>query len=248
MRLCSIAAILVLATGIAAYGNLYTASGTNDDGGAYLEASADFSLSGNTLTVTLTNTSTDDILRPSDVLTAVFFSTGTAPLTQQTAYISPGSTFYNDVIGPGNPVNAATYNNNVGGEWVYWSGLSGAPHGATMGISSVGLAFDGQPNFNGPDLEPPTSVDGLQYGIASAGDDPLTGNTGVMTSPLINNEVVFTLTVPEGFSLTDISNVSFQYGTDLSEPNIIPAPGAVLLGLLGFSAIALIGWVKRRLA
>jgi hypothetical protein len=96
------------------------------------------------------------------------------------------------------------------------------------------------------------SPDGLQYGITSAGDDSTTGNTPVMTSPLIDNSVVFTLGLPTGFTLGGVTNVSFQYGTDLSEPNVpgiaaepvlAPEPSTFLLlgigiGLLGLGIAA----------
>jgi hypothetical protein len=55
---------------------------------------------------------------------------------------------------------------------------------------------------------------------------------------LIKNSVVFTLGgVGSNFDLSRIGNVSFQYGTDLSEPNIrVPAPSTAALMGLGAAA------------
>src|SRR5262249_54506972 len=124
-----------------------------------LAASADFSLSGNTLTITLTNTSTSDVLVPTDVLTGLLFNTPTA-LTPVSALLPAGSTVFFGPNGGG----------NVGGEWAY------AFQGGT---SSSGLGIFGNANFNGSNLQGPTAVDGLQYGITSAGDNLATGNQAV---------------------------------------------------------------------
>jgi len=108
----------------------------------------------------------------------------------------------------------------VGGEWAYEDGLAG-PHGAAQGISSSGLGLFGpEDRFPGDDLQAPDSVDGVQYGILSAGDLTGTGNGGITGSGgLVKNSVTFVLS---GFigDLSSITNVSFQYGTSLREPNI----------------------------
>jgi len=193
-----------------------------------LAASAVFDISGTNLLVTLTNTSPFDVLVPTDVLTAVFFDITDDPaLTSVSATLASGSTVWFGSNGGG----------NVGGEWAYAHGLSGAPNGATQGISSTGLGLFGGPTFPGADLQRPLAVDGLQYGITSAGDDPTTGNTAVTgTYALIHNSVVFVLGgLPGGFSLDDISNVTFQYGTSPSE---VPEPSTVALLGLGLLMVA----------
>jgi PEP-CTERM motif len=194
-----------------------------------LNASAEFDTSGTDLIVTLTNTSLADVLVPSDVLTAVFFSLGGNPsLTRTSAILNSGSSVYYD--SDGQPAGGV-----VGGEWAYKSGLS-APGGATAGISSSGLTSTSNANdglfgppdlFPGNDLQSPTSPDGVQYGLLSAGDDTGTGNGGITGSGgLIKNSVIFTLSgLPANFDLASITNVSFQYGTDLTEPNIPGTPG-----------------------
>ncbi len=199
-----------------------------------LAATATFATSGSNLIVTLENSSQDDVLVPADVLTALFFDSGTPlTLTRSSAFLRAG-----DLVLFSGTTDAG---GGVGGEWAYKSGLSGAPLGASYGISSTGLDLFGPPDlFPGTNLFGPTSPDGLQYGLVSAGDNPSTGNTPVTGSqPLIKNGVVFTLSgLPNGYSVNSINNVSFQYGTSLDEPNI-PEPGSLML-LCGGMALSLL--------
>ncbi len=222
--LMGLVTVIFLASVGTAGATLFTASNGS------LSASADFELSGTTLTITLTNTSTADVTDPVQVLTGIFFSDSSA-LIPVSATLAPGSTVYFGSTGGG----------NVGGEWGYAYGIS-APGGANEGISSTGLGLFGGANFNGSNLQGPIALDGLQYGITSAGDNPATGNTPVTgTDALIHDSVVFTLTVPSDFLLSDIKDVSFQYGTALNDPNVrVPEPGTMLLlgsGLLGLGLL-----------
>jgi MYXO-CTERM domain-containing protein len=224
MRICGSflgGVALLCAMAGAAHGVTFTGSLGN------LEAEAEFTVSGTNLIVRLTNTSVNDCLVPADLLTAVFFDISGSPvfLTPVSALLTGGSVVHNGPNGGG----------NVGGEWDYADGVSGAPGGGAYGIGSAGLGIFGNGNFNGPDLEPPTAVNGLNYGILSTGDNPATGNSPLQNNPLIQDEVTFTLSgLPAGFDITRINNVWFQYGTDLSEPNF-PTPGT--LGLLGLAGL-----------
>jgi hypothetical protein len=101
------------------------------------------------------------------------------------------------------------------------------PGGADRGISSSGYLSTGLSgnigNFNGgaagTDLDDPDSLDGINFGIISsaAGFDP---NDGLSSEPLIRDSVTFTLSGVNGLTTSDISHVSFQYGTALDEARI----------------------------
>jgi hypothetical protein len=204
----------------------------------HLSASALFNLSGNTLTVTLTNTSTADVLVPSDVLTGVFFNT-THTLTPGVASLNGSAVFYGSTSDPSNG-------------WGYASGVSA--HGKNSAISASGAVSGlGHSNFNGTH----NSLGGLDFGILSAGDNTATGNTGVTGhGPLIKNSVQFTFTAAAGFSLRELGDsVVFQYGTTLCEPHFcapdptpfvaaVPAPASIVL--LGTGLVPALA-VRRRL-
>jgi len=237
---CTFVAVLALTSVGAASPLVFSGSQGNLAASVVFEV-VDFS----NLRITLINTSSADVAVPSEVLTAVFFNLPGDPiLTPTSALVGPGGTVLFGSAAPGGV---------VGGEWAYAMGLSGAPGGARQGVSSVGLGLFGPHDlFPGVNLAGPDSPDGLQYGITSAGDDPTLGNQAVTGHfPLIRNSVIFTLSgLPEGFSLSGISNVTFQYGTDLAEPSFsihTPEPGSVVLALIGF-ALLFGGTLRRKLS
>jgi hypothetical protein len=190
-----------------------------------LSASAIFNLTGNTLTVTLINTSSADVLVPEDVLGGLYFNT-THTLTPLSASLNGSTVFYGSL-------------SNVGDGWAYGSGVSA--QGKNSGITSMGAVNGiGFSNFSATH----TQLQGLDYGILSAGDDSSTANKGVTKhGPLIKNSVQFTLTAAPGFSLSELGpTVVFQYGTSLSEPHFtgVPEPGSVtsmIAMLLGFAGL-----------
>ena len=238
-------AAAVLAAGISGANSsplTVTATGTNSATGQALAASATFAVSGTNLIVTLTNTSVADVLAPSDVLTALYFDiSGNPTLTASSAVVAIGSSVFFGSTDPGSV---------VGGEWAYATGLSGTPDHQTRGISSSGIGgIFGSPDFPGSNLQGPAALDGLQYGITSAGDNTANGNSAVTGgNALIKNSVVFTLSgVNADFNpATLISNVAFQYGTSIAEPCIgtcspphlttVVEPGSI--GIFGAALLA----------
>ena len=227
---CPSVAVLVVAlaaTGIAsATAITYVGSSGN------LSAQAAFSLTGNTLTVTLTNTSTADVMVPTDVLTGVFFNltTGLTPVSAS----DPGSTVYYGTL------------SNVGDGWGFATGVSA--NGKNSAISATGAVNGlGHSNFSLNHQ----NLDGLAYGLLSAGDDPGTGNTGVKGhGPLIKDTAQFVLTAPQGFDLSELGNtVVFQYGTSLDETHYDghqTTPEPATLAMFGSGVIGLAGVLRRK--
>lgn len=197
------------------------------------EAKALFEQIGDDLKVTLINSSTADSVVPMDSLHAVFFS-----LADLGGVLTPISA----LLPAGTIVEYGSFptGGNVGGEWAFADGLSVGD--ATLGISSAGYGLFGGPNFNGPNLTGPDAVNGLDWGIVSAGDDINTANGGLLNGPQIKNSVVFMLDLPDTYTLTagKISGVQFQYGTDLT----IPEPTSFVLAVLGLSGAGLL--LRRR--
>jgi hypothetical protein len=234
-QVLSVAAALAVAL-LAGPGRVDAVPYTFDWSSGDLAAQATFEQVGGNLVLTLANTSTADVLVPTDVLHAVFFSLADAPvLTPVSAVLGVGSTVFYDA--DGQPAGGV-----VGGEFAYESGLTGLPGGGDQGISSAGYGKFGQANFPGPNLNGQTAVNGADYGILSAGDDTNTGNAGVTGNPAIKNAVVFTLELPDEYTLTKekIGNVYFQYGTTL---DAIPEPTGFILTGMG---MLLFGMIRRR--
>ncbi len=208
-----------------------------------LAASAQFDLTGNTLVVTLTNTSTTNVVDPAGVLTGVFFDT-THTLTPLSASLFNGSTVHYGTL------------TNVGDGWGYATGVSA--QGENSAISASGAVNGlGHSNFSAAN----NSLDGIDYGLLNAGFQENTGqNQGVTKhGPLISNAVQFLFTAGAGFSLSELGqSVVFQYGTSLSEPSfasgppvvvpnvgVVPAPpSAILLGI-GASLMGLAAYSRR---
>lgn len=199
-----------------------------------LSAEVEFSVVGDVMTVRLANTATADAMVPVDVLTGVFFAfTGGAHTFTPVMAVVPGG--HAVLFGGTDPGGV------VSGEWAYRGDLVGAPAGYAYGIGSAGYGLYGPGHVfpGGTNLQGPADPDGLQYGITSAGDNPLTGNTPVTgTNALIKSEVVFTFSGATGFDPSRIYDAFFQYGTGLNEPGFhSPTPGALaLLGLGGLVA------------
>ncbi len=221
---------------------------------------ATFGLDGNgDLTILLENTSQFDTTIPTELLTGVYFRIAgfTGELTRLGVFLTDLSDDSNDpnddpvlfaVPGPNNHVLGYEESpaGRVGGEWGYRNGMSGVPGGADQVVAAVGLEdlLGGDHIFPGDNLSGNDPPNGMAYGMVSEGNVYNSGNTAVTgDNPLINSDVLITLGgLPTGFQLSDIGAVMFNYGTDFSP---IPAPGAVVLAVMGFG---MIGWVKRRCA
>lgn len=181
------------------------------------QAQAVFDLTGTTLKITLTNLSTAAVEDPTDVLTALFFS-NTHSLTPVSANLNGSTVLFGSLV------------NNVGEGWQFLSG---------SGISAAGLGIFGP---DGNFFSPAVKVDGLAYGILGTGD--LSGaNKGVTDhGPLIQNSVQFVLTAGAGFTLAELGDVQFNYGTGELPPISSPEPSLIILLGIGLVAVSLITW------
>jgi hypothetical protein len=216
-----------------------------------LSAEATFTISGNQLTILLTNT--DDAtgagatFSPSEVLTGVFFNLGGETFTTVSATLTANASILQ--TSTCNVAATCATTTNVGGEFSYASGGANWLAGTTQGISSSGYlnANTSSGNFNGSNLDDPGAIDGLNFGLVPDGWAAGSGNPKLDSVPLIEGTVQFVLTIPEGLSEEDITNVYFTYGTSAGEGTVtgettgtletgsgstIPEPAALsLLGL-----------------
>lgn len=219
----------------------FAASGFGSSGEA-LQAAVTFQTFGvNQLQITLANTAPGDAHSLANLLTAVFFN-GATGLTPVSAVIQAGQTRWD--IGTPTILNSDL---NVGTQWAYaYAGGSGSqslgittPNNATAGISSSGFGWFGAGNFALSGV----ALDGAAYGLAPDGFRTTGGNydgfNNGNNNPVFENTVVFTLSGWTG-SLSDIANVSFQYGTGAFDVNmvVVPEPAATGLMLLGLGALA----------
>lgn len=231
-RLAFLGAIMGLITAGSANATSITFNGSGTGPGSVpVSALAIFDITGNNLTITLTNTSPSNSGKdvPGSTLTGLYWDfTGNPGLTPFSATVASGSSIMNHTCDLVSCVGVT----NVAGEFGYQAKATGLPGGADRGISSSGYLTTGLSgnvgNFNngtaGTNLDNPASLDGINFGIISsaAGFNP---NGGLSSVPLIQDSVVFVLTGVNGLSITDISHVSFQYGTQLSELNVPGTPG-----------------------
>jgi len=205
---------------------IFTGSGFNPEGGVNVAGSAAFTISGNTLTLVLKNTTAPRSTAQGNAMTGVTFD------------INPGSPLLSltstALTGGANLWTSKTASSNsalLGGSWT--SVLGASPLGE-YGVSTSG--FNGR--FNGGSIALGNSAP--NYGIVSAGTF---NGTNVSFSgsqfPFVQDSMTFTFSGIAGFTEAQISNVKLLFGTDgTGVIQTVPTPGALALaGLAGVVSV-----------
>jgi hypothetical protein len=231
-----------------------TATGSNPGTGHTESATVDFNFvsATKTLTVTLTNSSTNvytgttgsTALQPADILLGVFFTLagGVTMGSADSANLTAGSAV----------VNASA---NAADGWGFVNGNGG--QGTSQAIAASGFLNNlGMSNF---DNSVPTSLDGFDYGLVGSGYTPGSGVDGIPGKPLIQTSMTFVFHTSADLgnnAANAIGALSFQYGTALSELNLpgppipgagsVPAPPSVILLGVGAGLMGLGRWRRRR--
>jgi hypothetical protein len=248
--------ILLSCTGSSRADLVTLAGNVTTPGGTFaVDVAADFTSSGDTLTIALSNNlATPD---PHVVLTNVEWSlsaAGTHPsLTLSSLTYGSGTELWDTSSTHSTPsLITPTYN--------MW-GFSQAPNSQLgqgssaffvneYGVSAIGGGIF--PGNHGSISNPQSGLDGDDYGIVGPGTDlsqtnlnnklPIVMNTGSDPSTLI-----FTFTGFSGFNASEITDVHFSFG---SEPTIAPATPSVpepsSMAIAGLGALALLGHGLRR--
>ena len=274
MMLCSAAAWSYSSPSVACGADATTCQVvTASSGNLTAQAVFQYDSANQDLYVTLINASTFDITQPADVLTALLFNLNYTNGT--TVQLSPLTALMSNAADTGVTFDAQTIDSRlqtktcegaveggscttsevVGGEWRHSTGFSSHQQfgSFTNAIHSAGLDLTGTPNFEGPNLEDPTQVDGGQYGIVGCGDNPNTDIQGGAYNPVTQCAVQFKLDILNAsgntLNLTQAGLVAgFQYGTTPGSNPFLP-PSTVstpaTLALLGVGVLAM-GWNARR--
>ena len=179
-------------------------------------ASATFTLTSNTFTLVLTNTSSQAVTAPAQLLSAIFWSSNTTltPLTPFAAALTNDSVWVN----PDNKVAL-----NVGGNYAYSGSLnlSGkTPAPANQGVSAVGMDLFGNGNFDGK----PVHADGDAYTILPHAGIAARGNAFDKKYYLADDSMTFTFHTKA--NAITIDDVIFHYSSEYGGVNLAAVPSS----------------------
>lgn len=205
---------------------IFSGSGNNPEVGANASGSAMFTISGNTLTLVLTNTTAPRTTAQGNAMTGVTFnfSSGSTVLSLTSTALTGGSTYWTSKT-----TNVAAP--SLAGSWTA-AIVSNAQH--QYGVATTG--FNGW--FNGGSISLGNAAP--NYGIVAAGTfDGSNVSFGGSQYPFVQNSMTFTFTGVAGFTEAQITNVKLLFGTDgTGVIEAVPTPGS--LALIGLGGIACI--------
>jgi hypothetical protein len=223
--------------------------------GSSHSASAVFSLTGQVLSITLSNTysgGTNFKFLQTDVVEGLFFDVaGNPTLTKVSAMVSAGSAIRLN----GADITAAETSGetlgvgDVGDAWAYKSGsLPCVSQQYGLGASGFGIFGPSDLFYSGGGLphQQGSAPNGVDYGLMPL-DTTNYAHDGFSGIPFLQSSVVFAFSGFTG-SLADISNVRIEYGTSLGEFPVVttPVPEPATGVLLLVPAIAIGLWRRRR--
>lgn len=209
----------------------FTGSGLNPEANATGAGSAKFTISGNTLTLVLTNLTSPRSAAQGNALTGVTFdiNPGAPVLTLTSTALTSGSELWSSKT---TSTSAASLNGS-------WTNVLGASPLGEYGVATTG--FNGR--FNGGSISMGNASP--NYGIVAAAtfDGTNTPSFGGAQYPFVQNSLTFTFTGVSGVLESQISNVKLLFGTDgTGVINTIPSPASLALAGLG----GLVGIRRRR--
>jgi hypothetical protein len=194
----------------------FTGSGTNpgDSGSTKLFGEADFSISGNTLTVILANTGTAATTDQGATLTGLMFNVMSASSTFSSMSLTPGSTIWTSSSGSNNATPIA-------GSWdaaLQVTSYSGS-------AVNAGVATTGKNLFQGNGMSLGNASP--DYGLVANGSFPA-GSFGGSKFPFIQDSLTFNFNLSSSsISESQINDVFFLFGTNDSPGGVFPGtPGS----------------------
>jgi MYXO-CTERM domain-containing protein len=207
---------------------LFSGTGFNPEAAANASGSALFQISGNTLTVTLNNTTSPRTASQGNALTGVafdFLNASPVPtLTLVSTALGSGAQLWSSKT---SFVTSANINTS-------WTNVLGSSPLANFGAASTGFAGA----FNGGSIGLGNASP--NYGVVAPGT--FTGSNSVAFGgsqfPFVQGALVLTFSGVSGLNESQIANVKLMFGTDgTGAITLIPSSGSIaLMGLAGLVA------------